>query len=282
MAGLDDIIAGIRSSYDRSNIQDIELEELMEERPEIKVGYLLQNMEPESAKMYAINFDPVETLFLDKLINQEVLDKRVIMTKKDFFKGIVFLDYLTTIVLDDTRILDDLYEIALDLETKQEDLDPDLGLVVRYSAMDYLSHSGRRALRDDEERTLERYNEKNKSYEPAYSIIRKISPIYESLGAMVYDISQDETIRSKIPDMLCLYDIKASIFIDSILDVIEDEGSREQVIGAFSEGDYYRSSMLAMDLLSGEVTRQTFNTYINRMMGNQDVQAVRQGYGDRR
>ncbi len=264
---LNQIIAGIRSSYDKTNMRDLDLEDMLEIKPEQKVGYLLQNMEPESSKEYAINFDPVETLFLDNLVSEHTLNKRIIMDSEDFFRGIVFLDYLSNIVLNSTRIIDDLYEIAKDLERRDQDLDPDLGLVVRYSGMYYLYQSGREMARQRRlHGSRERYNQKNKAYEPEYVILRKISPVYESLGSMVCSLPKEDAIKEKLPDMLYLYDIKASIFIDSIVKVMEEQGEKDKIMERFNRGEIYEASIDAISALSKEITSGTFDNYVNSML----------------
>jgi hypothetical protein len=258
------IIAGIKSSYDRTNMRDVDLEAMLASRPEVKVGYLLQNMEPESRKKYAINFDPVQTLFLDKLVTQGVLDKRIVIEKGDFFRGIVFLDYMVNIILNRRNILDDLHEIAGELERRQHDLDPDLGLIVRYAGMCYLHHAGKNLVRGrtSDRETKERYRSKNKKYEPEHVILRKISPVYEALGAMVCSLPQDEAIKQELPNMLCLYDIKAAIFVDSVLQFMQDDRVKEKVMAKFQSGDYYRASVLAISGLSKEVAGSTIDEYI--------------------
>ncbi len=269
MGEMDAIIAGIRSSYEKTNMTDVDLESILHERPEVKVGYLLQHMDPESEKPYAINFDPVETLFLDKLVSEEVLNGEIVMDKNDFFRGIVFLDYLTTVVLDDYAILKDMHNIAVELENIQEDLDPDLELVVKYSGMFYLSYTGRRIMRNQmDEKGLERYQVKNKHYEPEYAILRKIAPVYEALGKMVCDLPKHDIIKEKLPDMLYLYDIKAAIFVDAILDFIEDDALKEKVVTKFREGDYYKASMVAITGISKQVSNTTIDEYITSLVEN--------------
>ncbi len=266
---LTQIIDGIKNSYNRTNMQDVDLEALMHERPEIKVGYLLQNLEPESSKDYAINFDPVESLFLNKLISQEVLDRRIIIDAGDFWRGLVFLDYMTTIVLNDYRLLDEMYDVAKELEQRDQDLDPDLKIIVQYAAMHYVSHAGMDMVRGRQGRaSRERYRRKNKSYEPEYVILRKISPVYEALGAKVLDLPQEQRIKDRLPEMLYLYDIKAAIFTDCIFEHLQDDGIKQQVMEKFQSGDYYKASLLAITGLGKEVSSSTISDYIDRLASN--------------
>jgi hypothetical protein len=263
-----DILNGIRESYYHTNIRDVDLEAVLDARPEVRIGYLLQNMENESSKQFRINFDPVENLFLNKLVNEDVFEHRVNLKAQDFFKGIVFLDYLSTIILDDFDVIDEVDQIARELEHRDKYLDPDLGLVAKIGAMHYLSQAGRRLIRQrGTEAALERYQSKNKNYEPEYVILRKISPAYEALGAMVHGLVQTPEIQEQLPYMTYLYDIKAALFTDTVLCILTEEPQKQAVLSAVSKGKYYEASILAITSLSKEVTVDTLDGYISSFAG---------------
>jgi hypothetical protein len=264
---LSSVIAGIRSSYEKTNMKDIKLEEVLAGKPEVKVGYLLQNMPSESSKQYAINFDPVENLFLDKLVNQEVVDKRIIMTAKDFFRGIVFLDYFCTIICNDTVVLDELLSVSKVLERKDPDLDPDLPLVVKYAGIFHHTNNARSLRADNQDRnSVQRYRRKNKKYEPEYVVARKISPIYEALGAKVCELAKNETIKQQLPEILSLYDLKAALFVDAVVENISNEQSKTEILAKVQEKDYYKASFFAMKKLEEEVAGKTVNFYIDELV----------------
>jgi len=260
---LSDIISGIKSSYQRSNIQDLNLENMLEIRPEVKIGYLLQNMESESTKNYIFNFDPVQTLFLNKLVNENVLDKRIIIKAEDFFKGIVFIDYFTSIICNETGLIDDLYDFAKKLEHQNQELDPELDFITKYASTYYLHHNTKFSFSEVRSKSLERYQRKNKKYEPEFIVTRKVSAIYEGLGSMVYDLANNNVIKQELPNMLYLYDIKAALFVDAILDNIQSDEFKEKILEKFSKKDYYNASILAISSLANEVSNSSFNQYLS-------------------
>lgn len=261
------IIAGIKSSYNKTNLQDIDLEKALNAQPEARIGYFLQHMPPESKKDYAINFDPVETLFLEKLVTQEVLDKRIIMKAEDFFRGIVFIDYFANIICDDYGVLDDLYKLAIDLEKRNKALDPDISMVVRYSGMYYLCHFGKNLVKEGAEKTSsQRYARRNKKCESEYACLRKVSPVYEALGRKVYELAKTDAIRQQLPKLNSLYDLKAAIFVDAILEHLQDDELKSKIMDKIQAEDYCKASMIAITGMSKEVSNSTIDECINSMI----------------
>lgn len=261
------IIAEIKSSYDKTNLQDIDLENVLNAQPEVKIGYFLQHMPPESKKDYAINFDPVETLFLEKLVTQEVLDKRIIMKAEDFFRGIVFIDYFANIICGDYGVLDDLYKLAIDLEKRNKTLDPDISLFVRYTGMYYLCHVGKNLVREGADKvSLQRFTKRNKEYGPQYACLRKISPLYEALGKKVHDLAKDDAIKQQLPNIYSLYDLKAALFIDAILEHLQDDKLKGKIMDKIRAEDYYKASVIAITSMSKEVSNSTIDECINSMI----------------
>ncbi|MBW2993652.1 hypothetical protein KY317_03705 [Candidatus Woesearchaeota archaeon] len=264
------LISGIKKSYKKTNIHDVKLDEAIEMSPGTRVGYLLQHMENESNKEYKINFDPVESLFLDKLVSQRLIDKRIIITKEDFFRGIVFLDYLTNIIANDLGIIDEFYDIAKELEARDRNLDPDLELIVKYAGVHYVSSMGKNIIRGKQIRTGQarrRYNSKNKSYEDQYMILRKVSPVYRALGEMVVALVKNEEIKKQMGEMNKLYDIKAAMFVDTALGYISQEDTQMQILDQIKK-DPYKASMMAIASLGKEVTSNSLSDYISSMVGN--------------
>ena len=258
MSQVDAILKGIRTSYQKTNMQDVRLDEVLQATPETKIGYLLQNMEPESTKEYSINFDPIQVLYLEKLVSQNVVEKRLIMESRDFFKGIVFVDYYTNIIANNCEVIDELYQLAQELERRDANLDPDLNMVIHHIGM----HEFTRTVKNKGpiRGARQRYQRKNKHVAPHYVMLKKISPVYEALGAMVLEQIQNETIKGKLPDMEYLYDIKAAIFIDTVCNFLDDP-DKEELIAKIAEGDYYDASLLAMVLTCKKAAEASLQEY---------------------
>jgi hypothetical protein len=198
-----------------------------------------------------------------------VLNKRIVITKTDFFKGLVFLDYLTNIILGEYKILDEMYDVAKKLEEKDKNLDPDMEVIVRYAAVNYVSKTSKNNPSEDRE-GIRRYNQKNKGYEDEYFILRKVSPAYEALGKMVVSMIKNNDIKDCMQKMTKLYDIKSAVFIDVSLEYITSEAVKNQIITQMKEGDYYNASIRAINRLSKEITNKSLNKYIDSIAGDKD------------
>jgi len=264
MTEVADIISGIRSSYQRSNIRDLNLDELIEVKPETRLGYVLQHLEPESQKDYAMNFDPVQNIFLDKLVSQTVLEKRIIIDGNDFFKGIIFLDYFTSVVCNDYGILDELYDIAKQLEQMDQFLDPDLNLIARYAGMHYLYHEGRK-LTATTRGPRTRFNRRNKTVEVSYPNLKKVSPTYEAAARIALDLVDNEAIQHRLANLTHLSEIKAAIFTDALVGCLSNQNAIAGIMHKVAEGEYFQASMLAIDSMSHGVSRTSIQEYIQHM-----------------
>jgi hypothetical protein len=258
------IISGIRSSYRKTNIREINLDSIMDASPEMRIGSLLSHTPAESRKDYRINFDPLENMFLEKMITQETLEKRTILTAEDFFKGMVYLDYFSTVIHQDPKLFDDLLDIAKEIEQRDRYADPNMELVVKYTGICYMYESAkmirRPANRTDPAST---YTARNKKYESDFMSAEKVSPAYQALGSFVCNLVENEAVKARLPQIKGLYDLKAALFVDSILKYIpgqpagQPENQTERIIEKIDAGQYYDASVLAIKTLAKEVSART-------------------------
>jgi len=285
---LEQIISGIKTSYNRSNLRDVDMEALASKRtPEQKLGCLLQAAPEESNNQYRINFDPMQNTFLNKLVSGSVIGKKINIDAKDFFKGVIFLDYLTNVIFGDYAVIDEVYQLAKELEKVDKNLDPTLKLIVKYSGMHYFQQFrkeiilkdlinvedknkgdiGRRYRAGHRRTNYQKDASENRSEYGAYSAtLCQVSPIYESIGSKIYSFLTNDTVKEKICEAKSTYEVKAAVFVDSILEVLTDTEMRTEVEATIKKGDYYKSSMLAIASLSKEVNTAAFDNYVGGMI----------------
>lgn len=258
----EELINDIKKSYEVTNLQECNLN-LLEPSIEQKLGYLLQNIPNNNSREYTINFDPVETIFLQKLIREETLNKKVVVTKEQFFKSIVFLDFLTDYILHQYDILNDFKEITERLEQIDTYLDPDLDVIVNYSAL-YFAINSSRMIRfngtQSEREDIQRYERRNHSCAEDYIILRKLNPLYGALGCFITDLIDKEEIKQELPYASGINDVKSLIFVDCVLGYLPEE-SKNFVVQKITDKHYFSAAKLALDELGKNISPRYLADY---------------------
>ncbi len=264
MDDLTSIMDDLKQGQRRSNLEDLKLERAP--TPEQAVGYMLMRSPNESNRDYRYNFDPLENLYMKKLVSERVLENRIIMDADDYFKGIVFLDYYANVIRGSTSFLSDMYEIAQQLEGLRQDLDPDLKLIVTYTSISYISQF-QMPMRSQNTTSsaIRRHESLNTIISDPYISLREIDPTYSSLASMVCSQFQDERIKGMIPNATGAYDLKALMFTDALLPYIE---SKELVYHRLEINEYAKAAMRALALAAKELSYDTMNEYIERLGGS--------------
>ena len=262
--GLEDLIADIKGDYKKTNIREINLEEDTQLKINSRIGYFLKHADNISEREYTINFDPLQNIFLQKLVSEQVLKKRVILTKDEYFKGIVFVEHLTSIILNSHEVLDDFYEIAQHLEEIDKTLDPDLKLFSLYAAV-YNKGNSKNMTKAKKSAIKRKYNSNNKTVSGRYLDYRKIDAFYESLGNQVSDLVSNETVKSELQNIQGVSDLKAMIFTDILLPMI-DETDQKKTLDMVSKGNYFDASFYAMNKLSEDTKDEDVSNYVRAMV----------------
>ncbi|MBN2051874.1 hypothetical protein JW756_00040 [Candidatus Woesearchaeota archaeon] len=262
------LISDIKQSYRKSNLEDIDGKIFLETQPEKRIGYFLKNIPNTSNKEFSMNFDPVESIFLQKLVAESTINQRIILRQEDFFKGIVFIDYLTKVLIDDNGFSDELYGLAQEIEKVDPLLDPDMGILVRYAGIYFASNVKKRYfLKPDEIRvnSERKYRLGNTSARDEFTNLKNLDPFYDSLGKKVYSLFQTDEVKSQINNFEGLNDLKALLFIDSILPFLETSKYKEDVVERIGVGDYYNASFKALQYISKEAIANPLEDYIESL-----------------
>src|SRR3989344_1586852 len=75
---LESIIGGIKESYKTTNIVEVDLSRVPFSS-EKRIGQILLAAQNLSNREFALNFDPVETIYLQRLITEQTLNQRVVL-----------------------------------------------------------------------------------------------------------------------------------------------------------------------------------------------------------
>jgi len=267
---LEDIIGDIKNSHQKTNMIDVDEGKLVSCSASDMIGWLLKGSRNLSDKEFSMNFDPLETVFLQKLVSSNTMNKRVVLRMEDYFKGIVFMDYFSNIVLGDENFIDEMYDISKRLEQINSLIDPDIETVVKYSAIHHLTSMGRSMIlrsRSERDAGIDRYARTNYQSDNLHQYVgvRELDSFYSSLGQKVFGLFSNHSVKEQLSGVQGVNDLRALLFIDSALQYIEDTKLKDDVLTRARSGDYYTASVKAITSLSKEATTKSVEDYISSL-----------------
>ena len=260
---LSSFISDIKESYKKTNIKDLNREDFTIEVQSV-IGWLLERTSNESSKIYRINFDPLQMTFLHKMVSEDVLNEKIVVTKDDYFKSVVFIDYLTGVLLNSNSICKTFQKFEQRLEEKNEFLDPDLELIVKYSAVNFATKLGEKLVLKgsvDYRSHKRRFNSKNESPSEEYTLFSCVNPLYEQLGMMVLGLIDDDQLKLASVDVTGRYELKSLIFTDAVIGFL-DEPDKQPIYELIKQEKYFKASVKALETLGN---RTAYNDIINYM-----------------
>jgi len=256
---LESIIGGIKESYKTTNISEIDMSRVPFS-PEKRIGQILLAAQNISNREFALNFDPVETVYLQKLITDQTLNQRVVLEKDDYLQGMLYLDFLTTFISKDTEI----FEKLIGLDGRIERINPSMGInleiCVKFVAMSYAAQSlhGRKT-RPVSKRIFEQDNSELQIQNPNLRILR---PVYFELGKIIYEMLALTETKEQVANITSRADLRALVFTDTNLRYIRDEAEREKVLKRLSRGDFYNAALRSIYSLASEVNQRAVDKAI--------------------
>jgi len=262
---LENLISDIKQSYRKSNLEDIDKSLFVNVPPEKRIGYFLKKIPNMSNKEFSMNFDPVETVFMQKLVTESTINKRIILRQEDYFKGIVFIDYLTKVLIDDNGFTDELYGLSEDIEKINPLLDPDMGILVRYAGFYFASNVRKKYFLKPEAIKInseQKYRRGNTTVPYEYNNLKNLDPFYDALGKKVYTLLQDKDVKEQAESFDGLNDLRALIFVDCVLPFLENKKYQEDVVDTVKQGDYYNASFKALQYISKEAISKPLEEHI--------------------
>lgn len=264
---VDEIIAGMLDSYKKSNIQVLNLAE--QDNLANRLGLLLKYSPDRNQLESSVNFDPVHTYFLRKVVSPLIFEKRVRAIKKDYFKTVLYLDFFTRFIVNNSDILDEMRRRTKQLEQIDPFLDPDLGLCIRCCSLDYMANFRPIARRD---RRKTQYAQSNNEVEIEYSGLRRIDPIFEAAGRLMLEQFSTEEIKQRLHKVTKINDASTMVFIDLNLEAYKSEADeqsyrelRDEVLQLLDSNDYLKAAVKSIESTAKRVSRQPISDYIATM-----------------
>ena len=250
---LESIIGGIKESYKTTNIVEVDLSGVPFS-PEKRIGHILLAAQNISNREFALNFDPVETIYLQKLITEPTLNQRVVLEKDDYLQGMLYLDFLTTFISRDAGVFERLAGLDQRIERVNPSMGINLEICVKFVAMNYAAQSlhGRKT-RPISKRTFEQDNSELQIQNPD---LRRLNPVYFELGKIVYQMLELPETKEQVASLGGRADLKALVFTDTNLRYIKDQAEKEKVIKRLSRGDFYNAALRSMYALASEVNQR--------------------------
>ena len=163
-----------------------------------------------------VSFDPVQTTFLQKLVRAKALSASISVKKEDFFAAVVYLDAFAELVAGRPTLLDDVGVIVSDLEARHPYLDPDLELIVRYSAVHVQKDlGGERFFR---KATLREVG-KRRDVSDGRPVVGPVAVdlFHEAVGRRVADCFTAPVVRDALPGITSRNDLRLALVCDQVL-----------------------------------------------------------------
>lgn len=259
-----DLIGDIKKSYHKSNLSDISIDSLSNAETPKRIGYMLTNSINLSNKDYSINFDPIESHFLKKFVSEETMQKRIVLRAEDYFKGIIFIDYFTSVITKNSGFIDELYEIAKEFERINPLLDPDMDILTKYVGVSYISLMGKEYImsRSSPDNSEKRFQKNNNPFDDSYIGVKRLDPFYETLGQKVYSMLNSPEVIKSSSGFKGLNDLRAIIFVDCLMPYIENQDSKKAISDLLDSGKYYNASVSAINIFSKEASLKSMEEYM--------------------
>lgn len=163
-----------------------------------------------------MSFDPVQTTFLQKLVRAKALSASISVKKEDFFAAVVYLDTFAELVAGRPTLLDDVGVIVADLEARHPYLDPDLELIVRYSAVHVQKDlGGERFFRKATLREVGKRRDVSDAKPVAGPAA--VDLFHEAVGRRVADCFATPLVRDALPGLASRNDLRLALVCDQVL-----------------------------------------------------------------
>ncbi len=217
------------------------------------LGSMLKNMPELHDREYKVGLNLDENTFFQKLVSEELLVKGVRVEAANYFRGLLFLDYLTGVIEDDYEICDKLVKTSKKLRKAEKELDQQhreasymqLGAVIM--AVGQLTKE-----RDyDVQAIKQRYDAKKADVDLA----READPYYSALALRVYDLV-DEKRAVLLEKVTSRTELQAVVFTDCALEMLETPEYRDGVNDSLHAKDYFTATIIALKGLNEEVTEE--------------------------
>jgi len=263
----DELISLMLQGYNQTNLQDMGLSS--QEDISTRIGIIVDNS-PDKHNIYnAINFDPVQTKFLQKMVSKNIIEKRIRTIKQDYFKTVSYLSFFTDFIIDNNDILDEMTKRTSQLERIDPFLDPNLELCIRCCSLNYMADYKPIARND---RRKNNYRSNNPEIIIEYSNLRKINPIHQATGNVILQQLNNEEIKQRLKKVSKPNDLSSMLFIDANLDLYKDQvkdsyykRAENQILKLVDSKQYLKAAHVSMEKVAKNLSKNPISHYMNSM-----------------
>jgi len=261
----DDIIAGIMGDFNKSNMQDHNLAEVVDIGKTIAM--ILSDSPERHQVASSIGFDPVQMYFARKFLGRDIIERRIHTKREDYFKATVYLDMFSTCIVEGTEIFDEMEKRTRQLEEIDPYLDLDLELCVRCCSLTFMAEYKQLANND---RRRNNYNSGNGQVFTDYAAFRKTDPIQTAAARLFVEQVQADEIKSRLGLAQGISDLSASLFIDINLSYYEKiahpenyEQAKQEVFDLVDNGEHLKAAHLSMEYTAKKMSREPLSRYVS-------------------
>lgn len=230
-----------------------------------RIGILLREVDPLFTKDKPISFDPVQMTVLQNLVRPAVLQAKVTVAKKDFFKAILFLDYFTEVVAGRGTVLDDIGVIVEELDNMADYLDPDLIVLVRYCGLFINSDlNGKRFFRKASIRNLRRRHDLTNA-QITWPDSDALDLFHNAVGRLVADQISDPRIRGALEALVGRNDLRAAILADAVLTALPADEVGDAALAALADGDVLTAAVALLEDLATSCAGWSLRDYVQAL-----------------
>jgi hypothetical protein len=225
-----------------------------------RLGCILKNIPYEHGREYEYVFNLAHNTFFQKMVPRKIIECGFDMEPEKYFGLVIFLDYLTSVLLGDEKVLNNLRIIYEYMKKSSEAFKLESDLVILESALsakelviEYKNKTGKEYFREHFAEIKERYNQHNYIPDINSKSSRETDPYYNAIGLMIYNLFSDES-KEELLHVKGKGDLKALLFVDYAMRYLKNEELRKQVKENLKRHDYFTASVLVIDELQKEVT----------------------------
>jgi len=213
-----------------------------------RLGVLAKNLPNQNELEQVIGMNIHSNTFFQKMLSTDVRKRGCKMHSNDYYKGMVFLDYLATTLLDDINVFNNLDELSniAQKEIQNPYLTIDMvvietGLYAKEKPVNYFEKKNIIEMK-------KRYDKENATVDLESAGLRPAEPYYDSIGLMIADLV-DPKHHDYLANVSGRNELKAVIFTSSALPYIKDEEAKKNIYASLGENDYFGASLIAIDSL---------------------------------
>jgi hypothetical protein len=230
---------------------------MTDEKVKQKIGYLLKNVVNEHDKEYTHGYQIHHNTIMQKLIPTSIIENDLEIKEDDYFKGLMFLDYLSNVISTENKVLDNLSKLQKGV-TKINKLPINLDIIILETGL-YAKEKEDLLNKEAIPKIQERYTKRN--HKPNTSVSdKKPDLFYQGIATMIYDMVSDEN-KQELLRIKGKNDLRALIFTDSILSHLKSSESRTKILKSLKD-DFLDASITALEELRKEVSLRDLEKYL--------------------